>query len=238
MAYVGIAFLSHRYLFDIKWDQGGFSMDPKLKFSQADFNQFLEGATITGISFGGLALMFSGLMAFFKCLNPVDELSKNQNFILKILSFLTSVLYLLIAFAMFLLSLPVFTRGIGQKVPEPFYGLDAKFLPPGLIHQASELHLVSSYGLFRRMTGVGGRPEIVIEAADNMAGPWTEYNFMYKPGNVSEAPKFILPHQPRLDWQMWFAALGNYQENPWFISLLYRILEGNIENSSVDKSEP
>lgn len=42
-------------------------------------------------------------------------------------------------------------------------------------------------------------------------------------------PRFLLPHQPRLDWQMWFAALGHYQHNPWLISLLYRILENKAE---------
>lgn len=37
------------------------------------------------------------------------------------------------------------------------------------------------------------------------------------------------PHQPRLDWQMWFAALGNYQNNPWFLNLIYRLLTGQKE---------
>jgi len=32
------------------------------------------------------------------------------------------------------------------------------------------------------------------------------------------------PHQPRLDWQMWFAALASYQNNPWFLNLVYRLL--------------
>ena len=89
---------------------------------------------------------------------------------------------------------------------------------------AKHFQIINSY-LFRRMTGVGGRPEVIIEGSDSMNGPWKEYHFMYKPGNMSESPKFVLPHQPRLDWQMWFAALGSYGHNPWFISLLYRILE-------------
>ena len=40
------------------------------------------------------------------------------------------------------------------------------------------------------------------------------FRFLYKPGDVAEAPKFCLPHQPRLDWQMWFAALGLLPSNP------------------------
>ena len=37
------------------------------------------------------------------------------------------------------------------------------------------------------------------------------------------------PHQPRLDWQMWFAALGSYQHNPWLVHLVYRLLIGQKE---------
>jgi hypothetical protein len=38
------------------------------------------------------------------------------------------------------------------------------------------------------------------------------------------APRWVAPYQPRLDWQMWFAALGNYRENPWFSSFMVRLL--------------
>ena len=37
------------------------------------------------------------------------------------------------------------------------------------------------------------------------------------------------PHQPRLDWQMWFAALESYIENPWFLSLLHKLLLGQTD---------
>jgi hypothetical protein len=37
------------------------------------------------------------------------------------------------------------------------------------------------------------------------------------------------PHQPRLDWQAWFAALGTYQHNPWLVNLVYHILNGTPE---------
>ena len=41
------------------------------------------------------------------------------------------------------------------------------------------------------MTGVGGRPEVILEGSDNTNGPWKEYNFLYKPGNVSETPPVV-----------------------------------------------
>ena len=95
--------------------------------------------------------------------------------------------------------------------------------------KVEHLHLVNSYGLFRRMTGVGGRLEVIIEGSNDIDGPWKEYEFLYKPGNVNNSLPFVAPHQPRLDWQMWFAALGTYHQNPWLMSLAYRLLSGQPE---------
>lgn len=50
---------------------------------------------------------------------------------------------------------------------------------------------------------------------------------MYKPGNVSRPPPLVAPHQPRLDWQMWFAALGPHTHSPWFTSLVLCLLRGS-----------
>lgn len=95
--------------------------------------------------------------------------------------------------------------------------------------KVDHLQLVNSYGLFRRMTGVGGRLEVTIEGSDSIEGPWKEYEFLYKPGNVNNSLPFVAPYQPRLDWQMWFAALGTYHQNPWLMSLAYRLLSGQPE---------
>jgi hypothetical protein len=65
---------------------------------------------------------------------------------------------------------------------------------PALHHWHSRLdhlHLTNSYGLFRRMTGVGGRPEVILEGSNHIDGPWLEYNFLYKPGNVNSTPPFV-----------------------------------------------
>lgn len=95
--------------------------------------------------------------------------------------------------------------------------------------EVDRFHVVNSYGLFRRMTGVGGRPEIIIEGSNSLDSGWKEINFLYKPGNKGSSPPFIVPHQPRLDWQMWFAALGTYKENPWLASFMYRLLMAQPE---------
>jgi hypothetical protein len=61
------------------------------------------------------------------------------------------------------------------------------------------LELSSSYGLFRRMTGVGGRPELIFEGSSDGV-LYEEYDFNFKTGNVSTSPHWVLPHQPRLAW--------------------------------------
>jgi predicted DCC family thiol-disulfide oxidoreductase YuxK len=81
--------------------------------------------------------------------------------------------------------------------------------------------IVNGYGLFRVMTK--SRPEIILEGSADGSN-WQPYEFKWKPGALDQAPRWAAPHQPRLDWQMWFAALGNYRRNPWFVSLLERLL--------------
>jgi lipase maturation factor 1 len=86
--------------------------------------------------------------------------------------------------------------------------------------------IVNGYGLFRVMTK--DRREIVIEgSADGI--DWLPYEFKWKPGDVMRAPGWCAPHQPRLDWQMWFAALGSPRDRIWFQNLVLRLLQGKIE---------
>ena len=80
---------------------------------------------------------------------------------------------------------------------------------------------INGYGLFRVMTVE--RPEIVIEASLDGAH-WTEWNLKWKPGDPQKRPRLVAPHQPRLDWQLWFAALGPQTESYWLSSLMIRLL--------------
>ena len=86
------------------------------------------------------------------------------------------------------------------------------------------MHVVNRYGLFAVMTT--SRPEIILEGSDDGQN-WKAYEFKYKPGDVNRQLPWVAPYQPRLDWQMWFAALSNYQNNPWFSQLMLRLLEGS-----------
>ena len=99
----------------------------------------------------------------------------------------------------------------------------------------SPFRSINNYGLFAVMTM--DRPEIIVEGSAD-GRDWKEYEFPYKPGDVKQRPVFVAPHQPRLDWQMWFAALGNYRQNPWFVNFCVRLLQGSPEVLALLKTNP
>jgi len=92
-----------------------------------------------------------------------------------------------------------------------------------LLVAISPMRSVNNYGLFAVMTTQ--RDEIILEGSRD-GEHWLPYEFRYKPGNVRQAPRWAMPHQPRLDWQMWFAALGTWRENQWVLALMERLLQG------------
>ena len=83
--------------------------------------------------------------------------------------------------------------------------------------------VTNPYGLFAIMTTK--RPEIILEGSNDQV-VWKEYNFRFKPGELHRGLPFVAPYQPRLDWQMWFAALGSYDQNTWVSGLMYRLMTG------------
>ena len=96
----------------------------------------------------------------------------------------------------------------------------ARFPNPAELVQP--LRIVNRYGLFAVMTTE--RRELVIEGSldgDN----WREYEFPFKPGDLDRVPGWAMPHQPRLDWQMWFAALTRPEYAPWIYGLVFRLLD-------------
>jgi hypothetical protein len=108
-------------------------------------------------------------------------------------------------------------------------------VPVFIVKYTAPLEIVNSYGLFAMMTTE--RPEILVEGS--MDGEeWRAYSFRYKPGDLARAPRWAAPYQPRLDWQMWFAALGNYRENPWFVNFAVRLLEGSPEVKGLLEADP
>jgi lipase maturation factor 1 len=89
--------------------------------------------------------------------------------------------------------------------------------------------------LFSVMTTT--RDEIIVEGSDDGV-QWREYEFRYKPGDVERRPPWNIPHQPRLDWQMWFAALDDAQRSPWFSRFLERLLENEPSVTALMERNP
>jgi len=106
----------------------------------------------------------------------------------------------------------------------------------GAVYEGVEpFRIVNGYGLFRVMTK--DRREIVIEGSSDGID-WKPYEFKWKPGDVKRAPGWCAPHQPRLDWQMWFAALGGPQQNQWFLHLVLCLLQGKRDVSGLLAHDP
>jgi hypothetical protein len=93
-----------------------------------------------------------------------------------------------------------------------------------LLAALSPFMISNAYGLFAVMTT--NRFEFVIEGS-NDGENWQPYEFRWKPGDPQYPPRQAAPHQPRLDWQMWFAALNPRVIEPWLENLVLRLLEGS-----------
>jgi predicted DCC family thiol-disulfide oxidoreductase YuxK len=133
-----------------------------------------------------------------------------------------------VAFLTVPVSAVAFTGALGIELPgaalvDPLAGLIAPF------------RSVNAYGLFAVMTTT--RPEIVLEGSED-GTRWMEYEFKYKAGDLRRAPPWVAPHQPRLDWQMWFAALGQFGGEQWFQSFCVRLLQADVEVVSLLERDP
>jgi predicted DCC family thiol-disulfide oxidoreductase YuxK len=114
-------------------------------------------------------------------------------------------------------SIPAFVRtfGVAQEPWPVVGGLEAAIAP---------LRSVNTYGLFAAMTTE--RPEIEIQGSEDGV-TWQPYEFRYKAGDPVRRPPWVAPHQPRLDWDMWFAALSPFYAEPWFEHFRQRLLEAS-----------
>jgi len=121
-----------------------------------------------------------------------------------------AVLTLAVSSVPFLASL-----GAASAIPGPLVSL---------YRLASPLRSANGYGLFAVMTT--SRPEILIEGSAD-GETWKTYPFRAKPDDPRRRPGFVAPHQPRLDWQLWFAALGSYRENTWVLTVMEKLLAGD-----------
>lgn len=80
----------------------------------------------------------------------------------------------------------------------------------------------NNYGPFAVMT----RERNELEFQGSMdAVEWKSYRFHFKPDRDEDGLPWIIPHQPRLDWQLWFAVLGPPQRAPWLNGFVRGLFE-------------
>ncbi|NXT28220.1 LMF2 factor, partial [Syrrhaptes paradoxus] len=195
---------------EINWEKK--LLDSKVAFTYHEFTMWLRAVTLPLVGLGFLSLSWEILAAGYRC-------ACVRGCFWKLWAALQWGVFTAAAVGMFAVSLVPFTYIEYESNGKLWPGVQRMFAA------VERFQVVNSYGLFRRMTGVGGRPEVVLEGSYDQRA-WTEIEFMYKPGNVSAAPPVVVPHQPRLDWQMWFAALGPHTSSPWFASFVHRLLQG------------
>jgi hypothetical protein len=104
----------------------------------------------------------------------------------------------------------------------------------------NSLHLVGTYGAFGSITRP--RYEVIVEGTEDdgllPSARWREYQFKGKPGALNYRPAQIAPYHLRLDWLMWFAAMSDFRDYPWFVNLMAKLLEGDAPILSLLRENP
>uniref|UniRef100_A0A8C5PYW2 Lipase maturation factor n=1 Tax=Leptobrachium leishanense TaxID=445787 RepID=A0A8C5PYW2_9ANUR len=207
-----LIFLTVKY-FDLQINWEKHSVESKTGFTYHDFQKWLRTLLFPSIWIAAASLGW-------EILTGMCRSASTHGFFWKLWLLIQWAIFSCAAVAMFTVSLVPYTYVEFETNGQLWPSVRQMF------KTVDRYQLTNSYGLFRRMTGVGGRPEVVLEGSYD-GKTWTEIEFMYKPGNISAMPPVVSPHQPRLDWQMWFAALGHHTDSPWFTSFVYRLLQGN-----------
>ncbi len=116
-----------------------------------------------------------------------------------------------------LLAVPILVTSLAQAAR-----LAVSATPPAwighLADQVRALRISNAYHVFPTMKPK--RIEILLEATWD-GETWAPVRFRYKPGNPMDAPAFIVPHHPRLDWLLWFTPSGS----PVFFTPYARLVE-------------
>lgn len=104
-----------------------------------------------------------------------------------------------------------------------------------LVQITSAFSLINNYGPFAIMTTE--RSEIIVQGSMDGRN-WQTYQFKYKPVNLDHKLSWNIPHQPRLDWQMWFAAMETPTAHSWFARFMQKLLEGSPQVLSLLAYDP
>jgi len=108
-------------------------------------------------------------------------------------------------------------------------------LPAAPVAALEPFRIANSYGLFGRMTWA--RYEIEFQGSNDGTN-WIAYPFRYKPQDLNKAPGIYAPYQPRFEWNLWFASLGTWRENPFVVRTEVELLLNSRDVLALFRSNP
>ncbi len=108
-------------------------------------------------------------------------------------------------------------------------------LPSTPVAILEPFRIANQYGLFAIMTT--GRYEIEFQGS-NDGQNWTAYPFRYKPQELNERPRVYAPYQPRFDWNLWFASLGDWQQYEIVPLTEERLLDNDADVLTLFRGNP
>jgi lipase maturation factor 1 len=108
-------------------------------------------------------------------------------------------------------------------------------LPSQPVAILEPFRIANQYGLFAIMTT--GRYEIEFQGS-NDGQNWTAYPFRYKPQALDERPGVYAPYQPRFDWNLWFASLGDWQQYEIVPLTEERLLDNDADVLTLFRGNP
>jgi hypothetical protein len=119
-----------------------------------------------------------------------------------------------------------------EMIGIPFRGIP---LPTAPIAALDPFRIANQYGLFAVMTR--GRYEIEFQGSSDGQN-WVAYPFRNKPQALNEAPRIYAPYQPRFDWNLWFASLGDWRQNEIVPLTEERLLSNDPDVLSLFRNNP
>lgn len=109
-----------------------------------------------------------------------------------------------------------------ECVPRPAWGQRLIDATASLAATVAPFRLINTYHLFGHITRERVEPEF--QTFDGQT--WTAHDLRYKPGDPSRPPPFVAPHQPRVDFSLWFYGLSFRRgTEPWIATLLHRLCD-------------
>ena len=169
------------------WELVTVGPNSRINFTLEDFNFFLNYAISFSIWLGVISLTYVATQTFLQCFLPSSKFNRETLLSSRLLKMINTLIAVIVCVTVLAISVV------------PLAELDTsnrymKRIPVSLrrwYDTAQDHGFMSSYGLFRVMTGDGGRSELIIEGTNNPQNePWQQYHFRYKPGDELRAPRF------------------------------------------------